>query len=85
MQRDLLLLAEMIDSAERAVELVNGVDSDGLAADRLRREALLWNFTVLGEASNAVSEATRTAHPELPGLATRLGTILAELEQPGTG
>jgi uncharacterized protein with HEPN domain len=56
----------MIDAAERAMELVTGTDPDGLAADRLRREALLWNSTVLGEASDAVSEATRAAHPGVP-------------------
>jgi hypothetical protein len=45
MQRDVLLLAETIDAAARAIELVDGVDLPGLAEDRLRREALLWNFT----------------------------------------
>lgn len=66
MQRDVLFVGEMIDAAERATELVSGVRLEDLAGDRLRREALLWSFTVLGEASNSVSHATRAAYPDIP-------------------
>jgi hypothetical protein len=55
MRRDLLLLAEMIDAAEQAQHLVDGVTVGELEADRQRRDALLWNFTVLGEASGQLS------------------------------
>lgn len=51
MRRELLLLAEMIESAEHARALVAGVDLPTLESDRVRRDALLWNFTVLGEAA----------------------------------
>ena len=40
----------MIDAAEHAHLLVTDVGLDELNADRQRRDALLWNFTVLGEA-----------------------------------
>lgn len=53
MQRDLLLLGEMIEAAERASQLTDGVTVEELQADRLRNESLLWNFTVLGEAAEA--------------------------------
>lgn len=46
MRRDVLLLEEMIEAAVQAVELVDGVAVEDLAADRIRRDALLWNFTV---------------------------------------
>ncbi len=49
MQRDILLLTEMIDAAGQAQELTRGVSAGDLEADRQRRDALLWNFTVLGE------------------------------------
>jgi len=49
MRRDLLLLAEMIDAAQQAQHLVDGVTVEELEADRQRRDALLWNFTVLGD------------------------------------
>jgi uncharacterized protein with HEPN domain len=41
----------MIEAADQAVALVKDVGIEDLAADRTRREALLWNFTVLGEAA----------------------------------
>ncbi len=55
MQRDVLLLEKMIEAIDRAVALVEGVSVQDLAADRIRRDALLWNFTVLGEASAQLS------------------------------
>jgi uncharacterized protein with HEPN domain len=55
MQRDILLPTEMIDAAEQAQQLVAGVAVGELDADRQRRDALLWNFTVLGEAAAQLS------------------------------
>ena len=49
MQRDILLLTEMIDAAEQAQRLVDGITVSQLEADRQRRDAMLWNFTVLGD------------------------------------
>jgi uncharacterized protein with HEPN domain len=56
MQRDVLLLTQMIDPAEQAQALADGVTAEYLAADRQRRDALLWNFTVLGEAAGQLSD-----------------------------
>lgn len=39
MQREELLLAEMIDAAEQAVLLVGGADADAIERDRRRRDA----------------------------------------------
>lgn len=47
MQRDVLLLTEMIDAAEQARQLTAGITVSQLEADRQRRDALLWNFTAL--------------------------------------
>ena len=66
MQRDLVLVAEMIAAAEKAVEIVGVLDAASLEADQLRRDALLSNMTVLGEAATQISEATRSAHPDVP-------------------
>ncbi len=65
MRREHLLIAEMIDAAERAVSLVQGIDLETLADDRLRREALLWNFTVLGEAAGQIDLAVRDRFPHV--------------------
>ena len=66
MQRDHLLLAEMIDAATEAHRLAREATVDDLTADRTRREALLWNFTELGEAANQVTDELKLRHSELP-------------------
>ncbi len=66
MQRDLLLIHEMIDAAEQAQRLVDGLTAAEIDADRMRRDSLLWNFTVLGEAAGAVSDETRDRFPDIP-------------------
>lgn len=66
MRRDRLFLAEMIDAASTAVALCSERSVDDVANDRVVRDALQWNFTVLGEAATKVSEETRAAHPEVP-------------------
>ncbi len=66
MQRDVLLLTEMIDAAEQARELTHSVSASELDADRQRHDALLWNFTVLGEAAGQLSDEVTTRFPEVP-------------------
>ena len=51
MRRERLLLEEMIGAAEEAHLLATSQTPESLASDRQRRDALLWNFTVLGEAA----------------------------------
>jgi uncharacterized protein with HEPN domain len=63
MQRDLLLLGEMIDAAEQIKQLAADVSLDELDARRERRDALLWNYTVLGEAAGQVSDDTKARFP----------------------
>ena len=41
MRRDLLLLAEIIEAAERIVELTSGHDSADIDSDRNQRDAVL--------------------------------------------
>jgi len=66
MRRELLLIGEMIEAAEQAQALVSGVDLDALTADRQRRDALLWNFTVLGEAAAQLDAEVKQRFPEIP-------------------
>lgn len=37
-----------------------------LNGDRQRRDALLWNFTVLGEAAGQIDDAVKGRFPEIP-------------------
>jgi uncharacterized protein with HEPN domain len=66
MQRDVLLLTEMIDAAEQAHQLVTGVSVSQLEDDRQRRDAPLWNFTVLGEAAGQLSAEIKQQFPDIP-------------------
>lgn len=66
MQRDLLLLGEMIQAAERARHLADGLTLNQLQDDRMRTESLLWNFTVLGEASTQLSSEIKDRFPRIP-------------------
>lgn len=65
MRPEVLILGEMIAAGEQAQSLVFGVDLQGLEADRLRRDALLWNFTVLGEASTQLDDDFKSKFPEI--------------------
>jgi len=66
MRRELLLVAEIIDAVKRIVELTAGATVASLDQDRDRREALLWSFTVLGEASGQLDEDLRSRFPQVP-------------------
>ena len=66
MRRELLLLAEMIEAATQAASLVADTDLEALSGDRQRRDALLWNFTVLGEAVAQLDTGIRTRFPDVP-------------------
>lgn len=66
MQRDALLLGEMIDVAEEAIAIASENDRTSLAADRRQHDALLWNFTVLGEASARISREIKESNPDVP-------------------
>lgn len=66
MRRELLLIAEMIDAAEQARRLVDGVTLEELGTDRQRRDALLWNFTVMGEAAAQLDDSVKDRFPGIP-------------------
>ena len=66
MQRDVLLLSEMIDAAEQAQQLTADITVSQLEADRQRRDALLRNFAVLGEAAGQLSAEVKDKFPDTP-------------------
>lgn len=66
MQRELLLISEMIDAAEQAQQLVQGFGIEELERDRQRRDALLWNFTVMGEAASQLTDEVKARFPDIP-------------------
>lgn len=65
MRRELLLLREMIDAVDRIRELIGDSDVEQLRSDSMRREAVLWNYTVLGEAASHIPPEIRDAYPTI--------------------
>lgn len=65
MPRELMLLREMRDAAVAIRELVGDRSVDLVEADLMRRAALLWHFTVLGEAASQVPSELRDSHPKI--------------------
>jgi len=53
----------MIDAAEQARRLTADITVSQLETDRQRRDALLWNFTVLGEAVGQLSAQLKDRFP----------------------
>lgn len=56
----------MIEVAEQAIALVAGQSLADIERDRRRRDALMWNLTVLGEAANQVSADLRDRFDYIP-------------------
>lgn len=50
MRRDAVLLAEIVSAVGRILELTAGPSAAQIEGAPDRRDSLLWNFTVLGEA-----------------------------------
>jgi uncharacterized protein with HEPN domain len=71
-QRDILLLTEMTDAAEQAHKLMDGIAVNQLETRPAATDAMLWNFTVLGEAASQPSEDVRTQFPDITWQPQRL-------------
>lgn len=65
MRRELLLLREMVDAASEIGDLVGARSAEQVEADGIRRSALLWHFTVLGEAASQVPAEVKDSYPEI--------------------
>lgn len=61
----------MVDAAREALEFVKGVKRGDLDEDRLRLLALTRLIEVIGEASNHVTERTKSEYPRIPWPAIR--------------
>ncbi len=46
MPRDDVLIEEMVEAAEQAIEILGDLGAEALSQDRIRRDAVLWNLMV---------------------------------------
>jgi uncharacterized protein with HEPN domain len=66
-QRDeLVYLHDMVTSARRILEYLEGRSRTDLDKDQMLQDAVCRQLEVLGEAANRVGEGTRSKHPSLP-------------------
>ena len=63
MRRDAVLLAEIVNGVKRILELTAGLSAVEIEIAPDRRDSLLWNFTVLGEAVSQLSAGLKAEHP----------------------
>lgn len=66
MWKDDAWLLDMLNACRRIQRHAQGVDGAAFLSDDLRQDAIVRQFTVLGEAAKRVSPEVRTAHPEIP-------------------
>lgn len=59
-------LRHMLEAAQKAMALVEGLTLDDLKADEVRALAVTHLLEILGEAAKGVSQQTQAAKPELP-------------------
>lgn len=57
---------DMIECCTKVAEYTSGLDRATFFATDATYDAVLWNLTVLGEATNKVPASIRDAHPEIP-------------------
>jgi uncharacterized protein with HEPN domain len=61
-----LRLDDMIEAARRILEYTSSCEFDAFAADRRTIDAVIHNFTVLGEASRHVPPEVEAARADIP-------------------
>jgi uncharacterized protein with HEPN domain len=66
MWKDDAWLLDMLNACRRIQRHAHGVDGAAFLADDLRQDAIVRQFTVLGEAAKRVSPEYCAAHPEIP-------------------
>ena len=63
---DIVRIKHMLDAASKASEFVKGKSRDDLDSDEKLALALVRLIEIFGEAANALSEAFREKHPDVP-------------------
>jgi uncharacterized protein with HEPN domain len=67
MRSDRLYLADILDAIEAIQCFTSGIDEARFIADELIQSAVLQKLSVIGEAAERLSEATRAQIPEISG------------------
>ena len=57
---------ERLEDIAEALTTIRAYGADRKSGERVRRDALLYNLLILGEAVKALGDDTRARHPEVP-------------------
>ena len=60
-----LLLEDMLESCERILEYTKGLSFDMFRKNYLVVDAVVRNFTIIGEAAGRISDEYKVKHPEI--------------------
>jgi len=61
-----ILLADMLDAAKQAISYAEGHQSDVLVNEPMRRDAIVLQIQIVGEAASRIDDDTRRATPDIP-------------------
>jgi uncharacterized protein with HEPN domain len=60
-----LLLEDMLESCERILEYTNGLSFENFRKNYLVVDAVVRNFTIIGEAAGRIPDEYKVKHPEI--------------------
>lgn len=66
MLRDPESLIDIAQAAQRILRFMQGVSRDDLEANEEKQSAILYQLTIIGEATKRLSQELRQQHPEIP-------------------
>ena len=66
MDRDLVCLLDILDSARAAQAYIEGVSRRSFLENRQLQDSVIRRIEIMGEASGRLSPAFRDRHPDIP-------------------
>jgi len=66
MEKDEGWLLDIIRAARKVQEYADGIDRQAFHEDEMRRDAIIRQITIIGEAASQVTDETRALAPDIP-------------------
>ena len=59
-------IEDILEAVEKINRNTTGISFDDFAADETKADAVLWNFSIIGEAANHVPNEVQARYPAVP-------------------